>query len=80
MGKANRQKGQSDRQKQRFICYAHEEPFIGPLRFKHREAWIDWSNHNRDFHNQHKNLGVEGEYVHEDMTGKFIGGQEIVRL
>lgn len=80
VSKANRQKGQQERQKQRFICWCHEEPFKAPVRFKSRETWLDWSNHNRQQHNHRPALGFTEDFVHEDENGKFIGGQEVILL
>jgi hypothetical protein len=80
MGKASRQKSTPERQKQRFICWCHEIPARYPVRFKSRDTWLDWSDHNREHHNHRPQLGFTEDWVHEDEIGKFIGGQEVILL
>jgi hypothetical protein len=76
MSKANRNKGQL-REKWRFICWNHEFPGQGPVRFKHEESRKDWESHNRRHHYQQPNLGMTGDWVHQKDGESFVGGQEI---
>jgi hypothetical protein len=79
VSKANRQKGAA-REKRRFICWCHETPFKAPIRFKSKEAWTDWSIHNRAYHDKRSGLGWTEDFVHYDDEGPFVGGQEILVL
>jgi hypothetical protein len=79
LSKANRQKG-IKREKRQFVCWCHEVPFKGPVRFKHEEARKDWNEHNLTLHNHLPALGFPEEFVHYDEEGPFVGGQEIVVL
>jgi hypothetical protein len=79
VSKANRQKGVK-REKSQFVCWCHEIPVKGPIRFRHEESHKDWNRHNLDHHNKKPHLGWTGDWVHYDDEGPFVGGQEIVVL